>query len=194
MKTANFTLTFSAKLAMAGIAALMLAGCTSMLPNSSSKSTAKWATYAEAKNAFDAVVIDHTTDTQLKALGYDAGQLPNIRIINYVDVASLFGSAFDRKYLPAGVRKCVDSGEGCFAYVVKIQNLNGQRNGNVAADLFGFRKQTHTTGWEMQATLVLVNKVVVYKLWSGTPEIDTYEKSSTPLGPMQNLGGVFKPF
>jgi hypothetical protein len=36
--------------------------------------------------------------------------------------------------------------------------------------------------------MVLVNKVVVYKLWTGTPEIESVENSVTPLGPMQNLG------
>lgn len=190
MKNVHFTTKLALLFAVGGL----IAGCTSMLPNSVSRSTAKWSTYAEAKNAFDAVVIDHTTDEQLKALGYDAGQLPNIRIINYVDVAAMFGSAFSRKDLPLGVRKCLESGDTCYAYVAKVQNIKGQRNGNVAADLFGFRKQTHTTGWEMQATLVLVNKVVVYKLWAGTPEIDTFEKQVTPLGPMQNLGGAFKPF
>lgn len=175
--------------------AVALAGCIAVLPNSSTKSEAKWKTYDEAKAAFDSIKLGKTTDADLKSLGFDAQDLPNIRIINYVDVAGLFGSAFDKDSLPDGVKKCLNAKDDCYAYVARVQNISSKRNGNVAADLFGFKKQTHTTGWELQATLVLIDKTVVYKMWAGTPEIDTMERQSSPLGPMQNLGFIFpKPF
>jgi len=174
---------------------LLLSACGSVLPSSVNKSQSKWETFEDAKGAFDTVKVGLTTDADLRHLGFDAEAMPNIRIINYVDVAGLFGSAFTPKNLPDGVKTCLDAKETCFAYVARVQNISAKRNGNVAMDLFGFGKQTHTTGWEMQATLVLVNKTVVYKMWSGTREIDSYEKQRTPLGPMQNLGFIFpKPF
>lgn len=180
---------------MEALTAMALLGCAGgILPSNVAKSKAPWATYGEAKAAFDRILLNRTTFEELKGYGFDAGSWPNVKVINYVEVAGLFGSAFERKDLPEGIRKCVTAEDGCTAYVMRAQNIHARRNGNIAADLFGFRKQTHTTGWEMTATVVLVNKVVVYKLWSGTPEIDTYEKQVTPLGPMQNMGGMFKPF
>ncbi|MBI1308785.1 MAG: hypothetical protein GC129_02855 [Proteobacteria bacterium] len=191
MKT---TLTMTKFTALATAAGL-LAACASMLPTTTSKSQTPWASYDDARKAYDSVAENKTTDDELRSLGFDVEAVPNIRVINYVDVAAMFGSAFTRETMPEGVRKCLDAKDHCFAYVVRAQNVTAKRNGNVAADLFGFRKQTHTTGWEMQTTLVLVNKVVVYKLWNGTPEIDTFEKQVTPLGPMQNMGFIFpKPF
>ncbi|NBV54313.1 MAG: hypothetical protein EBR79_01205 [Proteobacteria bacterium] len=185
------------KLAAVFGVALMVAGCagTSILPNTQSRSQDKWASYEEARAAFERVALNQTSRTQVDNLGFAAKDTPNIKVLNYVEVASLFSAAFKPEDLPAGVKSCVKAGEGCFAYVVKAQNIRADRVGSVGADLFGFRKQIRTHGWEFQATLVLVNDVVVYKLWSGTPEVNTFEKQTTPLGPMQNLGGLIpKPF
>jgi hypothetical protein len=131
-----------------------------------------------------------TTRAQLTASGFSPEHLANTKLLNYVDVVNLFGSAFRLDDLPPGVKSCVAAREACQAYIVSAQNIKAKREGNVATDLFGFGKLTRTTGWEFQATLVLVNDVVVYKLWKGTPSIETTERQRTPLGPMQNLGGV----
>ncbi len=102
----------------------------------------------------------------------------------------MFGSSFRYEDLPDGVRTCVASQDACVAYVVNVRLVNNKRGGNVAADLLGFRKHTDITGWEFQATMVLVNDRVVYKLWNGTPEIASSESQKTPLGPMQNMSGI----
>jgi hypothetical protein len=166
----------------------LLAGCASVLPNSSSKSQVKWENYASAKDAYDAIFEDKTTEKDLRVLGFNPEATPNTKILNYVDVVNLFGSSFKPEQLPAGIKKCVAATYNCFAYVVQVQNTHNKQEGSVLANLFGFRKNTRTTGWQFQATMVLVNKVVVYKLWTGTPEIESVENSVTPLGPMQNLG------
>ena len=171
-----------------GVAAFV-AGCT-VLPSSTNKSQILWKSYDDARGAYDRVAPDRTTDAELRAYGFSTDKVPNIRLLNYVDVVNLFGSGFRPEDLPAGVQTCVAARDSCFAYVVKAQDIRSKRVGNVMADLFGFRRQTHVTGWEFQATLVLVNNVVVYKMWNGTPKIENEEKQSTPLGPMQNLGGI----
>lgn len=181
-------------LAMTAFIALWGAGCA-VLPSTQSTSKSKWVTYDDAHKAFDTVVVDKTTRKDLQFLGFTPDGNANVRILNYVDVGNLFGSAFRPEDLPQGVKTCFSAQDGCEGYVVAVRNVNAKRDGNVAADLFGFRKYTHTTGWEFQATLVLVNEHVVYKLWNGTPEVENFEHQSTPLGPMQNLGGIIpKPY
>ena len=172
----------------------MVAGC-SVLPSTATSSKSKWATYEDAHKAYDTVVVDKTTRDDLQFLGFTPDGNANVRILNYVDVGNLFGSSFRPEDLPLGVKTCFAAQDGCSGYVVVVRNINNKRDGNVAADLFGFRKHIHITGFEFQATLVLVNNKVVYKLWNGTPAVESFEKQSTPLGPMQNLGGIIpKPF
>lgn len=171
------------------VAAAALAACT-VLPSTKTQSKSKWTSYDEAQHAYTTVILNTTTKKDLKQLGFTPEGNANVRILNYVDVANLFGSSFRYEDLPEGVRTCVAAQDACSAYVVLVRNVNNTRNGNVAADLFGFKKHTDITGWEFQATLVLVNDKVVYKLWNGTPEIASSESQSTPLGPMQNLSGI----
>jgi len=168
----------------------MFASACAVLPSGSTRSLSKWETYGDANKAFDTIVVDQTTRKDIQFLGFTPDGNANVKVLNYVDVANLFGSAFRPEDLPKGVRTCVTSQDKCLGYVVNVRNISNKRNGNVAADLFGFRKRTHTTGFEFQATVVMVNDVVVYKLWNGTPEIESYDKQNTPLGPFQNLSGV----
>lgn len=169
---------------------MLLTGCTAILPSTATHSKSRWESYENAHAAFDRVKLQETTKSDLKHIGFTPDGNSNVRILNYVDVGNLFGSAFRYEDLPEGVRTCVAAQNACVAYVVRMQTVNNKRNGNVAADLFGFRKHTDITGWEFQATLVLVNDRVVYKLWNGTPEIASSESQKTPLGPMQNLSGA----
>jgi hypothetical protein len=169
---------------------LALAGCAAVLPTTDVKNPSKWATYDDAKKAFDMTVLNVTTDKDLAFLGFTPEGTPNVQIINYVDVVKSFGSSVKLGDMPVGVQKCFEARDNCRAYLVRVTNTKAKREGNLALDLFGFKKYTHTSGWQFEATLVLVNNVLVYKLWNGTPEIESYENQKTPLGPLQNLGGA----
>lgn len=183
------TLTTRCHAAMAVVAGLLLAGCT-ILPNSNTRSLSKWDSYEDAHKAFDTIVEGQSSHKDVQFLGFTPEGSANVKILNYVDVANMFGSAFRPEDLPVGVKTCVTSQAKCKGYVVRVTNIQNRRNGNVAADLLGFRKRTHMTGWEFQATVVLVDNLVVYKLWNGTPTMESYDKQNTPLGPFQNLGGA----
>ena len=183
----------SAGLALVALLTSTLAGCT-VLPSSNTNTPSSWANYAEAKAAFDRIDTS-TTKEALVILGFDPASLPNTRVLNYVDVVNLFGSSFRLEDLPKGVKECVSAREACQGYVLRSQTIKNQRDGNVASDLFGFKKHTTTRGWEFSATLVLVNNKVAYKLWNGTPSIETTSRETNPLGPMQSLGGIIpQPF
>jgi hypothetical protein len=177
------------KLLAVGALAL-LAGCTAVLPTTTNTSKLPWREYTDAKNAFDGIEVNNATRKHLLDAGFNPDSMANSKLLNYVDVVNLFGSAFKLEDLPEGVKTCVDARDACKAYVVTAQNIKAKREGNIATDLFGFGKLTRTTGWEFQATLVLVNDKVVYKLWKGTPAIETTERHRTPLGPMQNMSGI----
>lgn len=176
--------------AAATVAAVLLAGCSSVLPNSVNKSQSSWKTYEDAKVSYDQVSVGRSTNGDIRKLGFDPKTVPNIKIMNYVDVVNLFGPAFKLDDLPDGIHKCVVARDGCYAYKVAVQNIHSNREGNIPADLLGFSKYTKVTGWAFEATVVMVNDVVVYKLWNGTPDIQTSNSESTPLGPMQNMGSL----
>lgn len=192
MNTTHTRTTTCRNLMLMGVLAAMatLAGGCTVLPSTNTTSKSKWMSYEDAHKAFNKVALDQTTDKDLKSEGFTPDGNANVRILNYVDVANLFGSAFRPEDLPVGVKTCVVAQDSCVAYVVSVRTIRNKRGGNVPADLFGFRKHTDITGWEFQATLVLVDGRVVYKLWNGTPEIASSESQSTPLGPMQNLSGI----
>jgi hypothetical protein len=175
---------------------MLTSGCatSTLLPSSNNVTKSPWASYTDAKEAFDRIDTK-TTKEALVVLGFDPAALPNTRLLNYVDVVSSFGSAFRLEDLPEGVKACVKAREACQGYAITSRNIKNQRNGNAALDLFGFGKRTQTTGWEFSATLVLVDNVVAYKLWNGTPKVDSVNSERNPLGPMQSLGGMIpKPF
>lgn len=185
------------------ITAAMLAGCSSggggmsmgVLPQSSNASQMPWQTYQDAQVAYEAVKVGASSEADIKSLGFDPAKVPNIKILNYVDVVNLFGPAFRIEDMPDGIKTCVKAREGCTAFAVRAQNVQNKRDGNFAADLLGFQKHTTTVGWEFNATLVLVGNKVVYKLWNGTPDIKASSREFNPLGPMQNMSGIIpKPF
>lgn len=186
-------LTTTLKASTAAVLVMMLSGCT-VLPSSGTTTPSPWASYADAKAAFDRIDTN-TTKEALVILGFDPATLSNTRNLNYVDVVNLFGSSFRAEDLPKGVKECVAARDSCQGYVIRSQNIKNQRDGNIATDLFGFKKHTTTTGWDFNATLVLVNGKVAYKLWNGTPTINTTSRENNPLGPMQSLSGIIpKPF
>lgn len=184
--------------AILGIVAvtLTMTGCSStVLPGSSSKTQTQWEGYEAAKASYDKIKVGSTSEADVHALGFDPAKIPNVKYINYVDVVNIFGASFRMDDLPSGIRACVTAREDCHGYAIVVRDVQSQRDGNIPADLLGFQKNIHTTGWEFNTTIVMVGDKVVYKLWNGTPDINSRSHEFTPLGPMQNMGGIIpKPF
>ena len=59
--------------------------------------------------------------------------------------------------------------------------------------MLAFNRKTRKTGWNFNALIVLNRGKVVYKLWSGEPNLERYETKKKPLGPLQELDGVMRP-
>jgi hypothetical protein len=164
---------------------LLQIGCASLLPNGKAVTESAWKEYAEAKGAFDSIIVGQTTEEELKALGYDVKSSPNIKILNYLDIAATV-QPIPIQELDPGLQACLRARADCRAYVFEPKRTYNKRVGNFWLDIFNFRRKTHETGWRYRALIVFVNHHVAYKLSSGEPKIDQLQDQINPLGPFQS--------
>ena len=165
-------------------AVFLQVGCAALLPRSKVRSESPWTRYSEAKEAFDAITVGKTTTADLKALGFDVSSSPNLKILNYLDIAASV-VAINEEELDPGLRACLKARSDCRAYVFEPKRDYSKRIGNFWLDILGFKRKTHHTGWRFKALIVFVNDHVAYKLSSGEPKIDEMEDKTNPLGPFQ---------
>ena len=171
---------------------ILTAGCKTVLPTDDSRTRSGWTNFAGAQAAFDKIIPHQTRAGDLKTLGFDPASNPNAKFLSYLDVIERFipNSSIRKEDLPDELQKCLAARDGCVAYELEVKSTHNQRYGNVCADVFGFVRKTHVTGWNFKALIVLQNDVVVYKLRSGQPEVDRFDKKVKPLGPFQELDNV----
>ena len=172
-------------LLLAAIMAL-LTGCSALLPTSKEETIVGWDQFDQAKAAYDKVTLGNSRD-ELKALGFDVVNSPNVEVLNYLEVAAKV-QAIPLGELDPGLQQCLRSRHDCKAYVFDLRKLKTKRVGNFFADFFNFNRKTDSAGWRFKALLVMVNDQLTYKLWSGTPVIETYKEQKNPLGPLQGSG------
>jgi len=165
---------------------VLITGCSALLPSSKEETIASWDQFEEAKTAYDKICLGESR-AELKELGFDVANSPNIEVLSYLDVASKVQS-IPMAELDPGLQQCLQSREECLAYVLDLRKLKAKRVGNFWADFFNFKRKTDRSGWRFNALLVMINDQVTYKLWSGTPRIELYEEKRNPLGPLQGSG------
>lgn len=167
-------------------------GCGSLHPSGRSTAKSPWMDFASAKAAFDRVDPGRTTIAELRTLGFDPYTNPNVRILNYLDIQNRFlpNQSVRMESLPAPVRQSLDAKERSVAYELDLNVVNSQRYGNLFLDVFAFNRKTHETGWNFKALILLDNEKVLYKLWSGQPNVDRYEQKKRPLGPLQEINSA----
>ena len=177
------------------LAAGLLCGCSAALPHGESRVISRWSSFEEAKQAYDRITPYQTRRQELSALGFSPDAQPNVRILNHADLAERFMLAWagHEADAPQGLRECQQRCSVCFGYEIEQRETQDRRYGSFLADFFNFRRKTEITGWEFEALLVLVDDLVVYKVWSGTPEIRRYKDKTNPLGPLQGIGPSITP-
>jgi hypothetical protein len=165
-------------------------GCSALLPSSRQHTASPWKSYEEAALTFDKIIPGVTTEADLRDLKLQPGTNPNIAILNYSDVLLRFlpHSSISLSDVDTGVRLCLTAKTGCKGYEVSQSSLAKSRNGNFIADVLGFSKSTHISGWKFNGLLLIKDGVVIYKLHGGQPAIAQQEEDSNPLGPVQSLG------
>lgn len=179
------------KLAAAALSAIVLAGCSSVLPQERAASLTGFQNYGDILAAYDGIAPGKTTKADLVALGLDIDHQPNIEILSYVSVTERFlpeHSPITLQRAPEGVRRCVEVHNRCTGVVFRFQRMQGRHEGNVVADLLQFQQNKVRTGWQAEIILLLRDDAVVYKVMSGRPNIEENENRTRPLGPLQDVG------
>lgn len=168
----------------------LLPGCASLLPKSQDKPVQPWKSFDEAKASYDRVEPFATDLDTLHKLGFDPFNTPNIRILNQAQVVEIVlpTPILDDAAVPPGIRQCMKAQDGCQGYFTEGGHLKRDRVGNFLLDLLNFRRQTITTGWKFSALIVIIGNKVVYKQWSGSPNIKDDTVNTNPLGPLQGTG------
>lgn len=177
------------RMIVTGILTLLLTGCSGLLPSTRTITESPWKSFADAKTAFDKIEPDKTTSGELKTLGFDINASPNLKILNYLDIAASVQS-IGIENLDNGLQVCLLARTDCRGYVFEPKVSHSRRVGNFWLDIFNFQRKIHETGWDFKALLVLVNDEVTYKLWSGSPKTDEYRDQRNPLGPLQEAGSM----
>jgi hypothetical protein len=168
-------------------------GCRSLFPSDASRTKTAWQTFDEAQAAFDKIVPHRTTHDDLRRLGFDPDATPNVRLLTYLDIIERFipNQSITKEDLQTDVKRCIDAKDCCRAYELELNINQSKRYGNLAMDAFGFQKKTHVSGWNFKALVIVQDNLVVYKLRSGQPHVDRLERKTKPLGPFQDLEGIF---
>ncbi|MEW6002980.1 MAG: hypothetical protein AB1638_10095 [Nitrospirota bacterium] len=172
---------------------LITLNCGSLLPSIKETPKARWKSFDEAKNTFEKIIPYQTKTEELHQLGFDPFLTPNLKISTYLDIIQLFmfnpfmfNPSIKKEELDDGIQACIDAKTKCTAYEIGLKNVSRARHGSVFLDLFNFKRRTKETGWEFKALIVIVDNIVVYKLWGGKPIIDESREVKNPLGPLQN--------
>ena len=172
------------------LAAVLLAGCSSLLPRADLATQQAWASFEDARSAIERVVPQETTRAELSAAGIDPLSNAAVTILGFPDILQRFasGNVLDPRELDAGIRECLAAGNACTGYALQVRRTDRRRIGGFWADIFNFRRETDVTGWNFSALLLFVGDTVVYKVHGGQPLIHEKEVSRNPLGPLQGLG------
>lgn len=168
---------------------LLLTGCGFLLPSTKATVESPWNTFEDIKTAFDNIVPGETSVQELKKLGFDIESTPNLRILNYLDIAVAV-QTIPIENLDTGLQDCLRAKTSCRAFVFEPKRVYSKRIGNFWLDFLNFRRKARETGWQFKALLVLIDDHVTYKLWSGTPKIEEYKDQRNPLGPLQGASDL----
>ena len=181
-----------ARVGLAFIAACSLSGCAFLLPKSQAFTKSCWSSYEEAQAAFNRILPNETQINQLSSLGFAPKTNPNVKVLTYLDVVQRFipNPSITLDHLDSAVRNCIEARERAQALEVELSNIKTKRYGNALLDLLGFVRKTHETGWRFKGLVLILDGRVAYKLASGEPNVDRYEKKIRPLGPLQEIDGI----
>ena len=173
---------------------LALGGCGgALLPEQSEIGTSTFQSYKAVQEAFNHISLRRTSMNEMSGLGFDAERTPNVQIYSYLDIVERFmpnsSMAFDK--LDPAVQDCIMARTGCEGYMFKVAHHEFSRSGSLFLDVFGFVHTTTETGWTAQVLVLVQNGRVTHKLLSGEPHVEIVRDDVQPLGPIQNLGGVF---
>lgn len=175
--------------ALCVMVALVLAGCSAVLPRESSIDSIKFQTYEDLMTAYAKIVVGKTRLADLTGLGFDPKTTPNIEILSYVEIIDRFmpTQAMTVQRLPKSVRSCIEAQDHCSAYVMHLKHSRVRHNGSVVPDLLEIERDTSRVGWSAEVLLLLRDDQVAYKVISSRPYMEDQREKTQPLGPLQDI-------
>ena len=169
---------------------ILLSACANLLPDSREQTVQPWKSFDDAKASYDRIEPFVTDLDTVRKPGFDPFSTPNVKILNHAQVVYtvLPVPVHDEGLVPPGIRECIKAQEACQGYSMEPSRVKRERVGNFLLDFMNFKRETHTTGWKFGALIVVVGDRVVYKQWSGSPNIREESVQRNPLGPLQGVG------
>ncbi|WP_143473919.1 hypothetical protein [Limnohabitans sp. 15K] len=166
-----------------------LQGCASLLPTSTTNA-AKFASFEEARMTIESLVPYQSEVANLTRLGIDPIQLPNTLILTHTDIAKrvINGNLQTRDDLDKGIQDCLKAGDACRGWEINASRIARARTGSFFMDFVNLKRTTETSGWRFNATILMVNGLVVHRTWGGQPSVQEVEVRRNPLGPLQDGG------
>jgi hypothetical protein len=169
----------------------LLAACSNLLPRGRTDVPRPFDSFQDAATATERIVPFETRAAQLPALGFDASHGSNVRTVPYPDIVTLLApySAVAMNQVDPGIAKCIEARTGCRGYVFHFQREDRKREGSFLLDILRFRRETHTTGWWLEALVVVdANDTVLFRNVTGRPRLGRVETQVNPLGFLQDFG------
>ncbi len=187
-------MTIARRLALAFATGALAACASDVLPRTERVAASPFESYHVARTFYDVVEPGRTTVEDLRRLGVDPASTPNLRVASYVELMRLFlpSDQVGLSDLDPNVQACLNARTACEGWILSPSAESTRREGSVALDALGIQRTTTSEGWSAEILLLLVDEVVVYKLWSGTPRSEERRQDTNPLGPAQDLSGTAK--
>lgn len=180
-------LIFGSCLLVAGV--LLCSGCSSLLPRTRNEST-PFQSFEQARDAIEGLTPMTSNVATLTQLGVDPAHQPNTAILAHDEIVRRFvpSGLLKREDLNVGVLACLEARDACRGWEINAARIFKKRTGGFWADFTNFSRRLETTGWRFNALILLVNDVVVYRAWSGQPNLNEIDITTNPLGPLQDIG------
>lgn len=170
--------------------AVLMAGCSSLLPKGRTDAPTKFRSYTDAEAALERIVPFKTSPSELPQLGFDPQEGRNVTLIPYPNIVARLapypGVPLDA--LDPGIRSCILAKTECRGYLFRFEKQDRAREGNFWADFFNFHRSNHYTGWWFEALVVVNDGTVLFRNIAGQPNMERTEQYTNPLGPFQPAG------
>jgi hypothetical protein len=164
--------------------------CTALLPRASSDVITTFSSFDQARAALESIVVQETSVSELKAIGFDIDSGVNVTLIAYPEIVARLvpHPIVPLDKLNSGIRQCVDAQIACRGHLFHFQRQDRKREGNFWLDFLNLRRITNVTGWWFEALIVVSDGKVLFRNYAGQAHTDRVEKQINPLGPFQPAG------
>lgn len=175
------------------VALLILSGCASinnkLLPSKTTTTTHLCKSYTDAKAIYDSLEPYKTTLADLEKTCFNPQQ-PNITILSPRQIQQMFLSspAVRREDVPVGIQDCLQEFTSCSGVDSSLKDVSDKATGNVITRAFRFRRDNLATGPDISFQFFFKGKIMVYKDYFGTPDVNRVSRERNPLGPVQEFG------